>query len=152
MHRTYANEDITVFWNSDKCRHARMCVNGCPGVFEFGRRPWVILENGENGDIWKTVKKCPSGALDITYNHDVRIEYDEAGCRSVAYLGDARIGECDYRDTGDAFNIYHTEVAPEHGGKGIARRLVYCVIEAAERSKKSIIPTCSYAARVLNEG
>ena len=35
MHRSYVNEDITVFWDSDKCRHARMCVSGSPKVFEF---------------------------------------------------------------------------------------------------------------------
>ena len=63
MHRLYENEDITVFWDSDRCFHARMCVSGCPGVFSFARKPWVDLSKAENPKIWKTVKTCPSGAL-----------------------------------------------------------------------------------------
>lgn len=151
MHRTYLNEDITVFWRLDKCRHARMCVTGCPGVFEFGRRPWIILKNGDNPDIWSAIEKCPSGAPSITYNHGVIIIYDESGHRSVAYFNDMKIGECDYEDTGKEFLIFHTEVNPEYGGKGIAKRLVYCIIEQAERQKKEIAATCSYAIKIINE-
>ena len=150
MHRSYVTEDITIFWDSDKCRHARMCVSGSPKVFEFGRRPWIKPENGSSREIWETVKKCPSGALDIIYNHDVTIEFDEAGHCSAAFLDGKQIGECDYEDTGDAFNIYHTEVDSEHGGKGIAKRLVYRVFEEAERRGRGVIPTCSYAANILN--
>jgi predicted GNAT family acetyltransferase len=39
---------------------------------------------------------------------------------------------------------------PEYNGKGIARRLVYKVTEEAEKRKMSVIPTCSYAKKVLN--
>lgn len=28
MHRLYANDDISVFWDSDKCFHAKKCVTG----------------------------------------------------------------------------------------------------------------------------
>jgi len=28
MHRLYEQGDIVVFWNSEKCRHAKRCVNG----------------------------------------------------------------------------------------------------------------------------
>ena len=151
MHRTYANEDLSLFWNSEKCRHARMCVTGCPKVFEFGRKPWVILENGDNADIWKAVQKCPSGALTAIYNHGVRIEFDEEGCRSLAFAGETKVGECDYQDSGEGFRIYHTEVDPAYGGKGIARRLVYRVLEEAERRKKDVSASCSYAIKVMKE-
>ena len=149
MHRLYENDDITVFWDSDKCFHAKRCVTGCPGVFEFGRRPWIILENAENPDIWKTVKKCPSGGLDIVYNHGVKIVFDEENCRSIALDGEKRIGECEYRDDGEGFTIYHTGVDPEYSGRGIAKRLVFKVAEAAEKRKRKIIPVCSYAVKVL---
>lgn len=149
MHRLYENEDITVFWDSDKCFHAKKCVTGCPGVFEFGRKPWVDLSRGDNPRIWQTVKQCPSGALDISYNHGIRIEFDEEGCRSVALDGDRVIGECDYEDDGEECTIYHTEVDPAYGGRGIAKRLVFKTAEMAERRKKKINPTCSYAAKVL---
>ena len=150
MHRLYENEDITVFWDSDKCFHAKRCVTGCPGVFDFERRPWIDLSLGSNPDIWQTIETCPSGALTVTANHDVSVEFDEEGHRSIAMLNGEQIGECDYIDGEKGWSIVHTEVDPEYGGKGIAKRLVYKVTEAAERRKKNVIPICSYAVRVLN--
>ena len=149
MHRLYENDDITVFWDSDKCRHARKCVTGCPGVFDFMRKPWVDLSRGSNADIWQAISQCPSGALGITYNHGVRVEFDEEGCRSVALLDGQQIGECDYRENEQGWVIVHTEVDPAYGGKGIAKRLVYRIVEAAERRKKKVISVCSYAVKVL---
>ena len=149
MHRLYENEEITVFWDSEKCRHEKKCVTGSPQVFEFGRRPWIDLKRGETAKIWQTVSSCPSGAVSIVYNHDVTLRLEEEGGRCLALQGDTVIGECDFADEGDCRNIYHTEVSPEHGGKGIAKRLVYKVTEAGERKGKKIIPICSYAAKVL---
>ena len=151
MHRSYENNDITVFWDSDKCIHAKRCVTGCPGVFEFTRKPWIDLSRGSNADIWQTISACPSGALTVTANHDVDIELDEAGCRSVAKLNGQQIGECDYIENEQGWTIVHTEVDPEYGGKGIAKRMVYKLAEAAERRKKEVIPVCSYAVKVLTK-
>ncbi len=151
MHRLYENEDITVFWDSDRCFHAKRCVTGAPEVFEFGRRPWIDINRGDNPEIWKTVKQCPSGALDIAYNHGVRIGFDEENCRSIALDGEKIIGECDCSDDGESFTIYHTEVDPAYSGKGIAKRLVFKVAEAAEKKKKKVVPVCSYAVKVLTK-
>ncbi len=184
MHRSYETEEITVFWNSERCRHAKECVSGSPEVFEFGRRPWIDLSHGESAKIWQTISRCPSGALGITYNHEVKVSYDESGCRAVAILNGEEIGECDYEiiqrssspaSTGSSlntgtpagmpatadtstpednsgnlcWNIYHTHVLPEHNGKNIAKRLVYCLLEAAERRGITVIASCSYAAKAL---
>lgn len=149
MHRLYENSEITVFWDSDKCYHARKCVTGCPGVFDFMRKPWIDLSRGSNADIWQTVSLCPSGALTITANHDVSIEFDEAGLRSVAKHNGVQIGECDFRDSEKGWTIVHTEVDPEYEGRGIAKRLVYKLVETAERRKKEVIPVCSYAVKIL---
>ena len=151
MHRTYENEDITVLWDSDKCRHAAKCVTGCPEVFDFNRKPWIDLKAAENKKIWETVKQCPSGALEIMYDHGIRVEYDEKGDCIRAFDGERQVGECDFRDTGDAFNIYHTEVDLEYGGKKIARRMVFRALQEAERRKKTVIPSCSYAAKIMAE-
>ncbi len=151
MHRLYEYGDIAVFWNSEKCFHAKRCVSGSPETFEFGRRPWIDLSRDEPSRIWQAISRCPSGALGITYNHSVQVKLDETGSRSVAILDGKEIGECDYEDEGDRCVIYHTHVLPEYGGKGIAKRLVYKVIEAAERRKKTLAPTCSYAIKVLEE-
>lgn len=151
MHRLYENEDITIFWDSDRCRHARECIGSMPEVFEFARKPWIDLSRGENKDIWSTVKRCPSGALDICYNHGIKIEFKEELNCSIAYDKGNKVGESDYEVREDGFLIYHTEVLPEYGGRGIAKRLVYKIVEEAERRGASILPVCSYAAGVLSK-
>ena len=100
MHRLYENKDITVFWNSEKCVHAKECVHGSPSTFDPMRRPWIDLGRA---------------------------------------------------DTSEGWVIFHTEVSPEYGKKGIAKRLVYKVTEEAEKRKISLIPTCSYAVKVLKD-
>ena len=193
MHRLYETNDIVVFWNSDKCRHAKRCVTGSPKTFDITRRPWIDVTLAPTAEIWQTVSSCPTGALTCVYTHDITVEIHEDECRSVAYVRSAstggeadtitergsqngdvdniyegepqggnagrddspddriQIGECDYRDTPDGRVIYHTEVAPAYGGKSIARRLVYKVIESAEHAHLPIIPTCSYARKVMEE-
>ena len=151
MHKLYENEDITVFWNSDRCRHAKRCVTGCPEVFNIQKKPWIDISNAENSKIWQTIQKCPTGALRIIFNHGIRVEYDEQGGRSVAYDGDRQVGECDYMEEAGGWNIVHTETDPEYRGKGIAKRLVYRLLEQAERRKVPVIPSCFYAKKVLDE-
>ena len=151
MHRIYETDDITVFWDSAKCRHAKKCVYGSPRTFDITRKPWIDVSIAPIAEIWQTVSECPSGALTCVYNHDIRITLDTDSCKSIAYDGEKQIGECDYRISAEGWEIYHTEVDPEYGGKGIAKRLVYKIIEAAERAGATIIPTCSYAAKVLTE-
>ncbi len=149
MHRLYENEEITVFWDSFKCRHAKRCVTGCPKVFDIQRRPWIDLSQDENPKIWQTIEQCPTGALKVVYNFGIRVVYEGDTCRSAAYDGERLIGECDYRVTEGGWEIFHTEVLPEYGGKSIAKRLVFSVVEQAEYAKAEVIPTCSYAAKVL---
>ena len=149
MHRLYENEDISVFWDSDKCRHAKECVNGCPEAFNIMRKPWIDISKAPTAKVWQAVSKCPSGALTCIYNHGVRIDYDKENSRSIAFVDDKTVGECDYEKTQNGWVIYHTEVDEKYTGKGIAKRLVYRLIEQAERSKTDVSATCSYAAKVL---
>ncbi len=149
MHRLYEEGDITVFWDSEKCRHAKQCVTGCPEGFNINRKPWIQLKGVDTAKVWKAVSKCPSGALTCLYNHGVRIIMDGDGYRSVAYDGEKEIGECCFLVTPEGWNIYHTEVDDAYGGKGIAKRLVYRVVEAAERSGAAVKADCWYAEKVL---
>jgi len=43
MYRIYSNDEITVFWFSTRCRHAKRCVTGCPKVFDIQRKPWIDI-------------------------------------------------------------------------------------------------------------
>ena len=117
MHRLYENGDIAVFWDSDRCFHAKRCVGTSPKTFDRDRRPWIDLSKAPTPEIWKAVQSCPSGALSCVYRHDTDIEFDPDRCRSMAVLDGECIGECDYRKTEKGWEIYHTEVSPEHSGK-----------------------------------
>ncbi len=149
MHRMYENEDIAVFWDSGKCRHARKCVGGSPRTFDPTKKPWIDLTKAPTSEVWKAVSECPTGALTCIYRHDIDITISKDGYKSEAYAGEKKAGECLYLVTPDGWNIYHTEVLPEYQNKGIAKRLVYKVVEAAEREKANIIPTCPYAVKIL---
>lgn len=149
MHRLYSNENITVFWNSEVCRHAKRCVTGCPKVFDITRKPWIDISKDEDARIWQTIQKCPTGALKITYNHGIRVVFEEEACRSAAYDGDRLVGMCQYSETEEGRCIYHTETDPAYGGKSIGKRLVYCVAEAAEKSRIKLMATCSFAHGLL---
>ena len=149
MHRLYENEDISVFWDSDKCYHAKKCVTGCPEAFDITKKPWINIKNAPTPKVWQAVSKCPSGALTVVYNHDVRIEHDAENRRSIALFEGKKIGECDYEITEDGWNIYHTETDSSHRGDGIAKRLVYAVLQEAERNGAAVIPTCSYARGII---
>ena len=149
MHRLYEYGDIAVFWDSEKCRHAKRCVTGSPKTFDFDRRPWIDLTNAPTMKIWQTIEKCPTKALTCVYTQGVKVELDIENCRSLALSDDGQVGECDFKMTDEGWVIYHTEVAAEYGGKGIAKRLVYKLLEAAERKSVKVIPTCSYAVKLL---
>ena len=151
MHRIYENEDITVFWDSDKCRHAKVCVHQSPTVFNKDKRPWIDIGGAPTTQIWQTVSQCPSGALTCVYNHDIKIIFDESRCCTLALDGDTEVGECCYEASADAWTIVHTGVRPEYEGKGIAKRLVFKLTEEAEKRKLSVVPVCSYAAKILKK-
>ena len=82
----------------------------------------------------------------------IRIVFEEAERQAAAYDGDKMIGECQYNvDRTGKWVIMHTGVRPEYNGRGIARRLVEKVIEAARERDVTIIPVCSYAQRVMSK-
>jgi len=68
--------------------------------------------------------------------------------KTVAYENNKKIGECDFVETDNVWNIIHTEVASSHQGQGIARKLVECVIENA--GDKTLIADCSYAKKIID--
>ena len=81
----------------------------------------------------------------------IRIVFEEAERQSAAYDGDKPIGECQYNvDRTGKWVIMHTGVRPEYNGRGIAKRLVECIIEAAREKQTKIIPVCSYAQRMMS--
>ena len=79
----------------------------------------------------------------------IQIKFDENNKQSIAIDKDVKIGECDYIETENCWNIIHTEVNNSYQGQGIARKLVEIIIENAEIRNKNIIADCSYAKKVI---
>ena len=79
----------------------------------------------------------------------IEIKFEEKGNKSIAYDNDTKIGECEFIEQEESWNIIHTEVDNSYQGQGIARRLVECIIENAQKHNKHIKADCSYAKKVI---
>lgn len=84
-------------------------------------------------------------------NEQINIVFEQDNNRSAAYTDGKQIGECDISVSKNIWTITHTGVRPEYGGRGIAKKLVLCVIEAARANKAKIVPLCSYAGKVMSD-
>lgn len=43
--------------------------------------------------------------------------------KAIAYDSEKKVGECDFEEIDDIWNITHTEVDSDYQGRGIARKL-----------------------------
>ncbi len=62
-YRKYHGENMDIYYNATICEHAGECVRGNPLVFEVGRKPWIIPDNGDAPSNQTVINRCPSGAL-----------------------------------------------------------------------------------------
>lgn len=69
--------------------------------------------------------------------------------KAIAYDSEKKVGECDFEEIDDIWNITHTEVDSDYQGQGIARKLVENVIENSQKYNKKITATCSYARKII---
>lgn len=60
---SYRGKKITIHDNRGICAHAGFCTANLPKVFQMGIEPWINADAEPVGDIIKTIKMCPSGAL-----------------------------------------------------------------------------------------
>ncbi|MEU4061664.1 (4Fe-4S)-binding protein [Streptomyces wedmorensis] len=65
--KEYEGEGITVTFEPRRCLHAAECVHGLPQVFDLSRRPWILPDAAEPGQVEQVIRRCPSGALQ--YRH-----------------------------------------------------------------------------------
>lgn len=79
----------------------------------------------------------------------IEIKFDKNLNKSIAYDADKKIGECDFIETTDNWNIVHTEVSEKYQGQGIAKKLVQCIIENANQENKKLVADCSYAKKII---
>ncbi|HZY17889.1 MAG TPA: GNAT family N-acetyltransferase [Ramlibacter sp.] len=63
---------------------------------------------------------------------------------------DGRVaGFIDYRDQDGVLALVHTEVDPAYEGQGLAGQLAQHALEAARRSGRKVVPSCSYVAAYI---
>lgn len=79
----------------------------------------------------------------------VNIKFLKDENRAVIYDENTEIGECNFLEKEDTWNIIHTAVDSKYQGQGLARKLVECIIENAKEHKKNLIADCSYARKVI---
>ena len=71
--------------------------------------------------------------------------------KTIAYDSEKKIGECDFEEIDDIWNITHTEVDSAYQGQGIAKKLVENVIQNAKTLNKKLEATCSYAKKIIEK-
>lgn len=80
----------------------------------------------------------------------ISIVFEPDGNRSAAYSNGQQVGECEISVLGSVWTITHTGVRREYGGRGIAKKLVLCIVEAARANNAKIVPLCSYADKLMS--
>ena len=79
----------------------------------------------------------------------INIKFLKDENRAVIYDEDTEIGECNFIEKENTWNIIHTGVDSKYQGQGLARKLVECIIENAKKYNKNLIADCSYAKKVI---
>ena len=55
-----------------------------------------------------------------------------------------RLGEMEVAVSGNRLTVYHTEVAPEAEGRGLAKRMLESMVAYAREQHLKVIPLCPY--------
>ena len=79
----------------------------------------------------------------------IKIKFDKENNKSLAYDNEKLVGECEFIELDNTWNIIHTVVSQSYQGQGIARKLVEIIIDEAKRNSKNIIAECSYAIKLI---
>lgn len=79
----------------------------------------------------------------------IDIKFIKRENRAVAYDNEIEIGVCEFKESGDTWNIIHTVVDSKYQGQGIAKMLVKSIIENSQKCNKNLIAECSYAKKML---
>ncbi|WP_153797702.1 GNAT family N-acetyltransferase [Foetidibacter luteolus] len=78
-------------------------------------------------------------------NYTVEFLKDEKGNGHFFIAGDeGRAAEMVVHVAADHLTVYHTEVAPEYEGKGLAKELLAAMVGYARKHQLKVIPLCTY--------
>ncbi len=83
----------------------------------------------------------------------MNIKHDDQNTNGTFYFEEAgeRLAELEYHlSASDEMTIYHTEVDEAQRGNDVGSKLVDAAINYARASNLKVIPTCSFAKKLIN--
>ena len=82
---------------------------------------------------------------------DVDVRHNPEASRYEISVDGAVVGVADYRVTGDRVVFAHTEIEPPMRGRGFAATLVQYALDDVRGTGRSVVPSCGYVARFIDE-
>lgn len=79
------------------------------------------------------------------------VKHEEEKKRFAIYDGEKEVGEITYTPKGDGWTIDHTFVDPSMEGKGLAGKLLGCLVDEARKKEVKLTPVCSYAVKKFQD-
>lgn len=77
---------------------------------------------------------------------------DNTGARRYELIADGQmVGFAQYAPAGDVITITHTEIAPEHGGKGYGSALARQALDQIREEGKRVVPACGFIADYIGK-
>ena len=61
------------------------------------------------------------------------------------------VGFVSYRLGSDAIDLVHTEIDPDHSGRGLAGELVRTVLDDARARGLTVVPICPYVVKFIGD-
>jgi len=82
---------------------------------------------------------------------DIQITNNAEKHRYEAFIGTELAGYCEYNLLTDAIMFTHTEVLPEHEGKGVGSAIARHVLDEARAKAWHVIPVCQFIAGYIRK-
>lgn len=79
----------------------------------------------------------------------MHVQKNEARHRYEAMRDGAVLGYAAYRDLGEAVELPHTVVEPQHEGQGVASAVVRFALDDLRASGRRVLPTCAFVASYI---
>lgn len=77
---------------------------------------------------------------------DIQVHHNPGGHRYELLVDGAVAGFAAYTERGNAVCLTHTEIGPEHEGKGYGSRLAAGTLDALREEGRQVIPSCAFIA------
>lgn len=80
---------------------------------------------------------------------DISISHEAGRQRYELALGGTLAAFAEYRPRGDSVDFVHTEVLPQHEGRGLAGQLAQFALDDVRRQRRKAVASCSYMAQFI---